>query len=380
MAEQLRNTNAETVYIDFGKSSIRIAQQKVKHRGNLQIVWVTDWIESIPLLGLGQFDYVSSTGVLHHLKSPQSGLNVLNSVQTATGGALLSLYSKYGRTGVYQIQDLLSSISTRSTSLKTELNDARIILSILKENHWFHVVKFADSRTFGDSGIYDLLLHKRDVCYTMFELGNLISNSGYNFVDLSVPDYRLKTSLLFIMKDLEMLNYLRNASIVKQRGIGELIYGRTFLPEFYISKIKHSEASLQDKDNVIYPYGNTKGISQIVTRKNNYKTIGNRNFTFAKLSRTSGKELGSLLWPFSDFNHFILYHLTKLPIHPRSSNELIIEFNKWSKRNITIDIGQQMIDDLFSYIKEAGILFIKNKNIPQFPVTCCFNLYSISKI
>ena len=111
MAEQLNHTNSEVVYFDFSKSSMSIAQLKVRWRGNLKIVWVIDWIESIPRLGLGYFDFTVSTGVLHHLKKPQHGLRVVNDAQTEYGGAEFMLYGKYGRTSIYQIQELMRIIN-----------------------------------------------------------------------------------------------------------------------------------------------------------------------------------------------------------------------------------------------------------------------------
>ena len=87
MAEQLNHTDSEVLYFDFSKTSMEIAQHRSKFRGGLKIVWVIDWIESIPRLGLGSFDLAVSTGVLHHLKSPQKGLKIVNDAQTPDGGA-----------------------------------------------------------------------------------------------------------------------------------------------------------------------------------------------------------------------------------------------------------------------------------------------------
>ena len=72
MGEQLNSTNSETMYFDFSKTSMSIAQIRAKSRRLSNIVWVIDWIENLPRLGLGRFDFVGCTGVLHHLKSPQN--------------------------------------------------------------------------------------------------------------------------------------------------------------------------------------------------------------------------------------------------------------------------------------------------------------------
>ena len=81
MSEQLNHTHSEIVYVDFSKASMSISQLKVQIRNTNNVVWVTAWIECIPRLGLGNLDFVTFTGVLHHLKSPLKGLNTINNSQ-----------------------------------------------------------------------------------------------------------------------------------------------------------------------------------------------------------------------------------------------------------------------------------------------------------
>ena len=121
MAEQLNHTNSEVIHLDFSATSMSIAQYRAKMRGWLKIVWVTDWIESIPKLGLGTFDLAASTGVLHHLKSPQKGLSIVSDAQQPLGGAQILVYGAYGRTPVYWIQNLLRIINEKSENINDEL-------------------------------------------------------------------------------------------------------------------------------------------------------------------------------------------------------------------------------------------------------------------
>jgi SAM-dependent methyltransferase len=80
MAEQLKDKNSEMVYLDFSKPSMEIAQK----RGLTNIKWVYDSILNIPKLNLGKFDYINCTGVLHHLKSPPNGLNILKNSRSGS--------------------------------------------------------------------------------------------------------------------------------------------------------------------------------------------------------------------------------------------------------------------------------------------------------
>ena len=114
-----------------------INQKRAKFRTSLQIVWVMSWIESLPYLGLGSFDFVTSTGVVHHLKEPQKGLYILNGIQSENGGAVISMYGRYARSGIYQVQDIMRQIRLEKSLMKTWLRESKVILSILPAHHWF---------------------------------------------------------------------------------------------------------------------------------------------------------------------------------------------------------------------------------------------------
>ena len=112
MGEQLNHTNGEIVYLDVSAASIDIAQKRTKIRGLRNIIWVHNWIEGVRFLGMGSFEELQCSGVLHHIKFPSYGLNILKDTLTEYGGVGLMVYGKYGRTSVYQMQDLLKMAIT----------------------------------------------------------------------------------------------------------------------------------------------------------------------------------------------------------------------------------------------------------------------------
>merc|ERR1719228_6334 len=89
-----------------------IAQQRVDIRQLDSIKFVLGTIESVPRLELGKFDFFESTGVLHHLSNPQQGLQVLVDSLHEEGGGYIMLYARVGRTGIYQLQDLVQLVNT----------------------------------------------------------------------------------------------------------------------------------------------------------------------------------------------------------------------------------------------------------------------------
>ena len=124
MGEQLNHTNGEIVHLDLSAASIHIAQTRAKIRGLRNIIWSQNWIEGVRFLGIGSFEEVQCSGVLHHIKFPSYGLNILKDSLTNYGGMGLMVYGKYGRTSVYQMQDLLKMINSYQNDIQMELNRA----------------------------------------------------------------------------------------------------------------------------------------------------------------------------------------------------------------------------------------------------------------
>ena len=183
LAEQLNHTNGEVVYLDFSTTSMYISQKRAHIRGLRNIIWIRNWIEAMRFLGMGSFEELQCSGVLHHLKRPSYGLNILKDSLTESGGMALMVYGKYGRTSVYQTQDLLKMINSNQNDIEMELENAIYTLDILPDNNWFILNSVVGDYNGGKIEIYDLLLHKRDVSFSIKTLLEWITNSGLHFAD-----------------------------------------------------------------------------------------------------------------------------------------------------------------------------------------------------
>ena len=394
MAEQLNHTNSEVVYFDFSKTSMEIAQHRAKFRGGLKIVWVIDWIESIPRLGLGSFDLAVSTGVLHHLKSPQRGLKIVNDAQTPDGGAEFMVYGTYGRTTIYWLQLALRMMNEQQQELDNDLKNAKHLLDILPPHHLFQTNNFADHRTMGDIGIYDLLLHKRDVSFTTISVYQWLQNAGYNVVDHSHLENTIPISLNSMIEEKELLRKLLKSKHPKIDEMGEIIYGGVIKQDLYVSKKSHSEANVDDLENtMIYAFGSPMGFRAAVNEKRNYKELRNETFVFTTLARSQKNEElenwrnwrvknsivdGKLVWPSTKFNSFVLENITKKPIRPMSLSSLINKFKVDTNSSMTLEYGKRLFKEFYFYLKDTRIFMLKHKSVPIFPLTCCsYNLYTI---
>ncbi len=131
LAEQLRETSAEIVYLDMSAASRSIAEQRAAVRGLNNITWLTESLLSIPELDIGQFDYINCSGVLHHLSDPQEGARALASVLKDDGAIYLMLYAEYGRHSIYLLQTLFREMIPQHVSIPEKVILARRIIGAL---------------------------------------------------------------------------------------------------------------------------------------------------------------------------------------------------------------------------------------------------------
>jgi len=252
LAEQLRNTSAEVVYLDMSTSSMKIAQERAAIRKLDNIQWIHDSLLNIPQLDIGSFDFISCTGVLHHLEDPQAGLNALKTVLNDDGAMYIMLYATIGRTGIYQMQDLLRLINTETPDIEKQISNAKVVLNALPPGNWFSFNSVScklDLAT--DIGIYDLLLHTQDRAYTVPELYEYIETSGLQVNKLYNPDHPLGDMVFqpqTYIKDPTLLNKINELPFKTQAAICELLFGQLMKQCCFVSFKEVSAPSFEDID------------------------------------------------------------------------------------------------------------------------------------
>ena len=393
LAEQLNHTNAEIVYMDFSQNSMNVAQLMTKMRKCSNIVWVRSWIEATPFMGLERFDLFVSTGVLHHLKNPQKGLRVLQDAQLPSGGALLMVYGKLGRSGVYQIQELLRYINTGESSIDSEVENAKSVLAALPYQNWFNSYVSGDHITMGDVGVYDLLLHKRDVSYDIREAFSFVEMGGYNFVGFYLPELNIPLTLNPRILGLQLIEVFLKKPMSSQQYIGDILKGDMNQNGMFISKQKNSEAKLSIEENSIYTYGSPLGLRNIIYESSCHRIVGNESFVIAKLARTKGREkksiqtfnglgpgldlVGEIAFPLTEFSKFIIISLSKKPLKPISLDSLLLDYKRQSQHEYNNANLRQQLDDIFWYFKMSGMFLLKETSVLAFPKTRDKNLFSL---
>ena len=361
LADQLKSTNAQIVYLDFSKNSMAIAQKRAEYRGLSNITWINDSILNIPNLKLGKFDYINCVGVLHHLESPDLGLKILKDSLTEKGGMCLMVYAKYGRTGVYQIQELMRMVNKNTASLQEEVKNGWSIMKGLPASNWYVRGKalISDIHTMGDIGLYDLFLHKQDRCYSIPELYDFVNKADLNFVDFVDSRSRMLLRLENFITDQELLTELKNRSVIEQQAICEIITGQIIKHGFFVSNQKSSIASFDNLDNVPYIYTINGLAKQIYEHLEVNPHLLGSMVNFNWKSELCGDVKISL--PVTSFTKYLFKYMIGENMSFREIfDATIAEVGEKVDDKLLI----QSVKNTLTILQDAGALLLRNKNVP----------------
>ena len=166
---------ASVVGIDVSATSIHCTET-LKRKYNLTNLELTQWpIDHVEALER-RFDLVVCTGVLHHLADPDAGLRALSGVLKPDGAMRLMVYGRYGRTGIYMLQDYCRRLGIGTSH--EEINDLIAALEVLPRDHPA-VALLRHARDSRDrDALADALLNPRDQSYSVSELFDFVGRNG----------------------------------------------------------------------------------------------------------------------------------------------------------------------------------------------------------
>jgi SAM-dependent methyltransferase len=246
LAEQLRNRPAELVYVDFSQTSMDIARRRAEIRGLNNIRFHLASILEIERLGLKPFDYINCSGVLHHLPDPLLGLVKLRDLLSPRGVLGLMVYAKYGRTAVYQVQELMRRLAGEADQ-PTRIALTWKMLEALPESHWFKRSPelHTDHERHGDAGLADLFLNPIDQAYSIPELYAWLDSAELTLIEFA--DHKLAYDPALYVSDPALLAAISEKPPVEQQAIAELISGTIIKHTFYAARQARQPAKLNDQ-------------------------------------------------------------------------------------------------------------------------------------
>jgi len=221
---------ARVVGIDISAASLAISRKSAEGAGltNLELF-------ELPLEEIGSldrtFDYVHCEGVLHHLADPAAGLAALGSVTRPAGALSIMVYGRYGRLGIYMLQDLCRQLGMGVNLPDTE--KAQRLLAALPARHPFRLIHPVNGPLITLEEVADMLLNPRDVSYDVADVRALVEAGGMRLHRwLGNAEYRPEFSAL---APAGLAPNVADMDAWTAAGMAELCHGSLLMHKFVVT-------------------------------------------------------------------------------------------------------------------------------------------------
>lgn len=167
----LANPKAEITALDLSRKNLRQAKIHALLHGCTNIAYETgDLLDDSK--SLGEYGFIDSFGVIHHLADPLAGLQALEK-RLANGGVLrLMVYSSHGRREAESIR-----MAFRLLGIKDVPSVKRLIKKADKDSRFYRYVRDSYEATF-DAGLADAFLHPCARTFRIDELMATVEKTG----------------------------------------------------------------------------------------------------------------------------------------------------------------------------------------------------------
>lgn len=231
-----RYPEIEVVGIDLSEASLDATRTRARWHGvgsNLTLRRLA--VEDAGALD-GPFDYVISSGVLHHLADPAAGLQVLAGLLAPTGGLGIMLYATYGRQSLSMLQQLLRRlVGTRE--VEEQVAFARSLLAAWPRRHPFKPGRYFDLRWTDDAGVVDMLLHVQERSYTVPEVLAFLAGAGLRLERFYDPPVYNPSSY---MTRPDVASALAALPHGERAAAAELLHGQMMKHLFFATRDTHT--------------------------------------------------------------------------------------------------------------------------------------------
>src|SRR5215470_10836328 len=174
----LTHPSARVVAIDISPTSLEHTEA-LKKKYNLTNLET----RQLPIESAGdldqRFDLIISTGVLHHLADPGTGLRALRTLLGTDGVMYLMLYAPYGRAGVYMLRDYCHRLGVETTP--QEISDLTQVLRLIPQHHPLVSMMRGAREGLDAKALVDALLNPRDRTYSVPELYDFVESNDLQF-------------------------------------------------------------------------------------------------------------------------------------------------------------------------------------------------------
>ena len=170
--------NSNILAVDLSLASLAYAKRKIEEKNYKNIEFMQGDILDLNNLNK-KFDVIECDGVLHHMKDPLKGLQVLLNLLEPHGFLKLGLYSDIARQHIIKIREFINE-----KKIKNTFEDIRNFRAeITKQNNDPLLHKVINNFDFySTSGTRDLIFHVQEHRFTIPEISQILKNFNLEFL------------------------------------------------------------------------------------------------------------------------------------------------------------------------------------------------------
>lgn len=178
---------ASITAIDLSKTSLSYAMRAAEQNGVSNVSFFQADILELPEYLTQRFDYISTTGVLHHLETPIAGWQSLSKLLKPDGIIHAALYSRLARQNLLEVQKIIHEKGYSRGELNDIRRFRRDIFKILSPLQIESTLSRIDY--FHTSMCRDLLFHVNEHCYDIPMIEQTVNELGMQFLKMCImPD------------------------------------------------------------------------------------------------------------------------------------------------------------------------------------------------
>ena len=213
-----------------------------------------------------KFDYIISTGVIHHLENPGSALDFFYDNLKNNGVINLMIYGDKKSHSLNEIKKIFADIDLKQNTKSIDI--AKKTVMGLNPKHPAKIFSTSLNDLNYDAGVVDLMLHKKEKFYDIEELIDLLDSK--KFIIKNFFDGKISSITKFFLYDDKMLSHIRNLSFKKKLKFGQILNWDDRTMEIILSKKNQSiySAELENIDLMNCYYYPNRSIKYKVNNDN----------------------------------------------------------------------------------------------------------------
>lgn len=176
--------DAEILAVDLSRASLSYAIDRAKSLGFSNITFKQADILGLGILGRDQFDFIASSGVLHHMQEPLKGWAVLRDLLKPGGIMRIGLYSRIAHAPLIEAQKLIAkhNLGTTPDDIRTFRRNAPKWLGRKLFDSFSGMIDY-----YATAECRDMFFHVQETRFSTPEIKTALENLGLEFKGFNLP-------------------------------------------------------------------------------------------------------------------------------------------------------------------------------------------------